>query len=74
MKKIIYLIAFLPLLAFSQADESKILTTNEITVIHGHADHFKEGVNSGKTVMLLTKERTNGIFGKDNTAREQYLC
>lgn len=48
MKKIIYLIAFLPWLAFTQTAESKKLTTTEFTIVNGHADHFKEGVKLWK--------------------------
>jgi len=48
MKKIFYLIAFLPLLVFAQAAETQLLTTTEFTIKNGQADHFKEGVKLWK--------------------------
>lgn len=55
MKKIIYLIAFLPLLVFAQAAETQKLTTTEFTIKNGHADHFKEGVKLWKDCYMANK-------------------
>jgi hypothetical protein len=55
MKKIIYLIAFLPLLVFAQAAETQKLTTTEFTIKNGHADHFKEGVKLWKECYMANK-------------------
>jgi hypothetical protein len=55
MKKIIYLIVFLPLFVFAQAADTKVLTTTEFTIKNGHSDHFKEGVKLWKECYMANK-------------------
>jgi hypothetical protein len=55
MKKIFYLIAFLPLLIFAQTEDTKVLTTTEFTILNGHSDHFKEGVKLWKECYMANK-------------------
>ncbi len=48
MKKLIYLIALVPFLLFSQSDESILLNMSKITVKMGHDAQFAEGVKMYK--------------------------
>lgn len=56
MKRLIYLLLFIPYMMVAQMSESQILTMSELTIKQGHNDQFKAGVKLWKECY----EKNNG--------------
>ena len=59
MKKLLFLIVFVPMLALSQNNETALLTVSQITVKQGHNAQYIEGVKKWKECYLENNGENN---------------